>query len=320
MAHAPVQLLCITGAEIMRLVDPLQLLDALAEGFRALTRGEVQAPPRPKIEVAGEGFTLAMLAASPGQATATKVVSVFDANHARGLASHQALVALFDRHSGVPVAILDGASLTGLRTAGAAILSVRMLARTDARTAAVIGGGVQGIEHVRQVGLVRRLDEIRVYARSPEAARRAAAAAPNARVVGSAEEAVRGADIVCLTTSSATPVVEADWIAPGTHVTSVGFAPPGSEVPRQLIDRAALFVETRSAFEPAPVGCAELAGMDRARGAELGEVLAGTRPGRTSDDQITLYKSMGNAMEDMVAANLALAAARAAGAGRMAEI
>lgn len=315
MAHAPVSLLCISGAEIMRLVDPAQLLDALAEGFSALSLGDVQAPPRPKVETPGKGFTLAMLAAAPGRHTTTKIVSVFEGNHARGLASHQAVVALLDPDTGVPVAILDGASLTGLRTAGGAILSVRMLARADARVAAIVGGGVQAVEHARQLNLVRRLDEIRVHARRADAARAVAEAAPNVRVVESIEAAVRGADVVCLTTSSATPVIEDAWIAPGAHVTSVGYAPPGSEVPRGLIDRAELFVEARSAFQPAPVGCAELAGRDPARGAELGEVLLGRRLGRTMAEQITLYKSMGNGMEDMVVANLAYAAAKLAGAG-----
>lgn len=316
MTHAPVDLLCISGADVMRLVEPARLLDALAEGFRALSRGEVQAPPRPKIDVAGRGFSLAMLAAAPGQLTATKVVGVYEGNHARGLASHQALVALFDRETGVPAAVLDGASLTGLRTAGAAILSVRELARPDARIAAVVGGGVQALEHVRQLNLVRHFERIRVFARTADAVQRIAAAAANAEVVGTIEAAVRGADVVCLTTSSPTPVIEASWVGPGAHVTSVGYAPPGTEVPRDLIDRAALFVETGAAFEPAPVGCAELAGMDPARGAELGQVLLGTKPGRTSPEQVTLYKSMGNAMEDMVVANLAYAAAKAARAGQ----
>jgi ornithine cyclodeaminase/thiomorpholine-carboxylate dehydrogenase len=315
LAHASVDLLTLSGADIMRLVDPARLVDALAAGFKALSRGDVQAPPRPKVEVPGKGFSLAMLAAAPDELIACKIVNVFDGNHAIGLASHQAIVALFSRDTGVPVAVLDGASLTGLRTAACAILSVRELARPDARIAAVIGGGVQGVEHARQLAVARKFQEIRVFARSPEAAARVAAAAPATRIVASVEAAVRGADVVCLTTSAATPVLDAAWVGPGTHVTSVGFAPPGSELPKALIDRAAIFVEAKSAFQAAPVGCAELAGMDPARGAELGEVLLGTRPGRSSADQITLWKSMGSAMEDMVAANLAYRAAIAAGAG-----
>ena len=112
-----------------------------------------------------------------------------------------------------------------------------------------------------------------------------------------------------------TPVIEADWVKPGTHVTSVGFAPPGGELPRALCERATVYVEARTAFSPAPVGCAELPGLDPSGGIEIGELLGGQRPGRTPTDQITLYKSMGNAMEDMVAANLVYETALARGVG-----
>ena len=320
MAHTPASILCLTYADVMRLVDPARAVEALAEGFKAISRGEVQAPPRPKVDVPGKGFSLAMLAWTPGQLIALKAVNVFDGNHAKGLESHQALVSLFDAETGVPVAILDGGSVTGLRTAAAAVLSVRELARKEARIATVVGAGVQGREHVRLLHLARSFDEIRVFARSSEAALRAAEGIPNARVVTELAAAVQTSDVVCLTTASATAVIDAAWIRPGTHVTSVGFAPPGSEVPLQLIDHAAIFVEAKNAFLPAPVGCAELAGRDAARGAELGEVLLGTKPGRTSSDQITLYKSMGNAMEDMVVANLAYAEAKRTGSGQRLEL
>ena len=315
MAHATTHILALSAADIMRLVDPARVIDALAEGFKARSRGDVQAPPRPKVDVPGKGFSLAMLAWTPGQRIALKTVNVYHDNHARGLASHQALVSLFDADTGVPVAILDGASLTGIRTAAAAVLSVRELARPDARVALVVGAGVQAVEHIRQLQLVRAFAEIRVFARNAETARQLAAAVPNGVAVSNLEAAVRTSDAVCLTTSSATPVIEDGWIKPGTHVTSVGYTPPGSELPRALIDRAALFVEAMNAFEPAPVGCAELAGRDPAQGAELGHVLLGRKAGRRDELQITLYKSMGNAMEDMVVANLAYEAAVAAGVG-----
>jgi ornithine cyclodeaminase/thiomorpholine-carboxylate dehydrogenase len=316
MAHKPASILAVSGADILRLVDPAQAIDALAEGFAALSRGEVQAPPRPKIDVPGKGFSLAMLAWAPGRMIALKTVNVFEDNHAYGLESHQALVSLFNPETGAPVAVLDGASLTGLRTAAAAVLSVRTLARTNARTALVVGGGVQAREHVRQLGLARKLDEIRVYARNAETARKLAATVPNGVAVGDLEAAVRSSDIVCLTTSSAVPVIEDAWVGDGTHVASVGYAPPSSELPGALIARATLFVEAMAAFSPAPVGCAELAGRDPSRGAELGQVLSGARPGRTSDGEVTLYKSMGNAMEDMIVANLAYEAAVKAGVGQ----
>jgi ornithine cyclodeaminase/thiomorpholine-carboxylate dehydrogenase len=310
-------ILMLGAADIMRLVAPAKAIVALAEGFRALTRGEVQAPPRPKIDGPDHSIMLAMLAWAPGQLITQKTVGIFHGNHAIGLASHQALVTLFDAMTGVPVAILDGGSLTGLRTTACAVLSVRELARDDARVALVIGGGVQAEEHVRQLNCARPFEEIRIYARKPEAARRLATLAPNATIAPDLESAVRGADVVCLTTAADAPVIDASWVKLGTHVTSVGYAPPGSEVPAELIERARVFVEAKSAFQPAPVGCAELSGRDPASGAELGEVLLALKPGRTASDEITLYKSMGNAMEDMVIANLAYSEAKRAGAGQM---
>lgn len=320
MNHGPQPLLCLDGAAVLRVADRGRLIAALAEGFKALSRGEVQAPPRPKIDVPGLGLTLAMLAWAPGQLITQKTVSVFHGNHARGVASHQALISLSDFETGVPVAIMDGSSVTALRTTGAAMLSVRELARSDARIATVIGAGVQGTEHLRQLGLVGAFSEIRVWSRNAAAARAAAAASPVARAVDDLAHAVATSDVVCLTTAADTAVIDAGWVRPGTHVTSVGYAPPGSELPLALVDRASVFVEARSAYQQAPVGCAELAGRDASRGTELGEVLLGTKPGRRDAGEITLYKSMGNGMEDLVAANLIYAEARRLGLGQTIRI
>lgn len=320
MAHATTSLLALSGTEIMRLVEPETVVNALVDGFKALSDGKVQAPPRPKVEVPEKGMSLAMLAWTPGQMITLKTVNVFHGNHALGVESHQALVCLFDAATGVPTAILDGASLTALRTTAAAILSVRLLARKEAKTALVIGSGVQAREHVRQLHLARSFDEIRIYARNPELARELADPAPNCVAVPNLEAATRTSDVICLTTSSQTPVIANDWIADGCHITSVGFAPPGSELPLELIDRSRLFVEAITAFSPAPVGCAELAGRNPAQGAEIGEVLLGRKPGRSSDAEVTLYKSMGNAMEDMIVANLAYNEAIKTGAGSRVEL
>ncbi len=315
MASTSTGILTLSEADVLRLIDPASLIDALAAGFRELTAGKVQAPPRPKVDVPAKGFTMAMLAWGPGQAIALKTVSVFHDNHKLGLPSHQALISLFDPETGAPIAIMDGKAITGLRTAAGAILTVRELARPDARIATVVGGAVQAHDHVRMLGLVRDFTEIRVVSRSRAGAEAAAKASPKARVVDDLAGALATSDVVCLTTSSDKAVCPADAIKPGTHVTSVGFAPPGSEIPLELIERATVYVESKAAYLPAPVGCAELAGRDAAKGIEVGELLAGTRPGRTSHDQITLYKSMGNAMEDMIAANLVYQAALKAGVG-----
>jgi alanine dehydrogenase len=305
----------LSSSDVARLLEPRAVLSALAEGFKALSAGAVQAPPRPKVDVPHKGFALAMLAWMPGRHIALKTVNVFEGNHAHHLPSHMGLICLFDRETGAPLAVMDAAHITGMRTAGAAMLSVEALARRDAKIATVIGGGVQAREHVRLLGQMPHLQEIRIVARRADVATSIAGDVVQARVASDLESAVREADIVCLTTSSATPVIEDAWIRPGTHVTSVGFAPPGSEVPAALIERARICVETRNAFSPAPVGCVELAGRDPSSAVEIGEVLTGAKPGRTSDTEVTLYKSMGNAMEDMVVANLVFETAVARGVG-----
>lgn len=301
--------------DVAQVLDRKAVYATLADGFVALSAGTVQAPARPRIDIPHKGFGLAMLAWMPERHITLKTVNVFEGNHTHHLPSHMGLINLFDRDTGAPLAIMDAALITGVRTAAGAMLSIGAMARKNAKIAAVVGGGVQAREHVRQLAAMANIEEIRVVARRFDVARAIAGDVDRASVVGDLETAVRDADIVCLTTSSATPVIDADWIAAGTHVTSVGFAPPGSEVPVALIERARICVETRNAFSPAPVGCAELAGRDPSAAVELGEVLAGAKPGRTSDSEITLYKSMGNAMEDMVVANLVYETALARGIG-----
>jgi ornithine cyclodeaminase/thiomorpholine-carboxylate dehydrogenase len=167
---------------------------------------------------------------------------------------------------------------------------------------------------------VRQFTEIRLASRDVEHARELAVTDSRARAVESVEEAVRGADVVCLCTSSSDPVFSPEWVAPGTHITSVGYAPPGGELDPRIIARGRLFVETRMAFEPPPAGCAELTGLDPNTGTELGEVLLGQGRGRQSDDELTVYKAMGHACEDMAAASLVYRRAKQEGVGRTVEM
>lgn len=304
-------------AEVERLVDARQLLDELADGFRSLSAGEVVAPTRIEVAV-DQGFSLSMPAYRPGGHIAVKIVNVFEANEALGLPSHLALIALFDADTGVCVAVMDGTAITALRTAGAAQLSTRLLAREDARVVTIVGAGVQGRTHLELLPLVRDVEEIRVSSLRLEDAERLAERDPRAAAVASRdlEAAVGSSDVVCLCTHAGEAVIDADWIRPGTHVTSVGYKEPHGELPRSLLERGRLFVETRLAFEPTPTGCFELQGLDPSTGTELGEVLNGVRPGRSSTDEITVYKAMGHAVEDLVGAELALQGARREGAGR----
>jgi ornithine cyclodeaminase/thiomorpholine-carboxylate dehydrogenase len=309
------RVLMLSASEVERLLDPEALLDALADAFKALSAGEVVAPGRGEVTAGDAGFLLTMPVYRPGGAITVKMVSVFHGNEAAGVPTHQALICLFDDATGTPCCVMDGAYITALRTAGASTLTIRALARADARTLAIIGAGTQGAAHLKLAPRARDFQEIRVASQHFAHAERLAASDARARAVASVEEAVRGADVVCLCTSAAASVLRADWLSPGAHVTSVGYRPPGGELDGAVIARGHLFVETRHAFAAPPVGCGELAGCDPASGAEIGELLLGSRPGRTRDDEITVYKAMGHACEDMAAANLVYRRAREEGAG-----
>lgn len=314
------EILTLSAAEVRRLLDPDALVVALAEAFGALSNGDVDAPDRIGVSVPGAGSLLVMPGYQRGREIGVKLVSLFHDNARRGLPTHQALITLFDAETGSPVALMDGTAITALRTAGASALSAQLLARQDARVLTIIGGGVQASSHLNLLPRVREFSEIRVVARDASQAERLAAEDVRARVVASVEEGVRGADVVCLCTSASESMIQAEWVAPGTHVTSVGYAPLGGELPRGLIERGRLFVETRRAFEAPPAGCAELAGMEPRLGTELGEVVLGSAPGRQSDEEITVYKSMGHASEDLAAASLVYRRAKEEGVGRVVEL
>jgi ornithine cyclodeaminase/alanine dehydrogenase-like protein (mu-crystallin family) len=208
---------------------------------------------------------------------------------------------------------MDGTYITGIRTAASAVLSARMLSRKESRIATVIGAGVQGREHLRMLPLIRDLERINICSLRFDHAQKLAARSEIARATADVEAAVRESDIVCLAAHSPTPVIKGEWIKPGAHVSSVGYCPPDGELPKDLAREHRLFVETPDAFQPAPVGCGELAGLDAFKGTTLGAVALGRKPGRVSDVEITVYKAMGVAMEDMIAANLAYQRAKRVG-------
>jgi alanine dehydrogenase len=308
--------LVLSQAEVGRLLDLDLMLDALEDAFRAISSGGVVVPPRTAANVDGGGFLATMPGYGVELGLGVKLVSVFPGNEFAGLPSHQAMIVLFDSANGSPVAVMDGTRITAARTAGAAAVSTRHLARKDVRVLAIVGAGVQGHAHLELLPRVRDFQEIRIASRSRESARRLAEHHPLAHAVDSFEEAVRGADVVALCTHSGTPVIQREWVAPGAHVSSVGFAPPDGELDRDLATSASLFVESRAAaFQPPPAGCMELTGLDPNQSTEMGEVLLATRPGRRARDEVTVYKSMGHAAEDLAAAGLVYRAALEAGAG-----
>ncbi|TRC72864.1 ornithine cyclodeaminase family protein [Mesorhizobium sp. WSM4307] len=308
--------LILSEGEVRTCIDLRRLLDALAEGFKALSRGEIVNPARPQLDIPRAGYSLAMPAWMAGMHLSVKIVNVFEGNIAWAIPSHLATIHLFDPETGMPVCVMDGTYITAVRTSGSAVLSVRELARRDARVATVVGAGVQAGQHLHLLPLVRDFTEIRVASKEFADARALAAQHPGVVAVSDLEAAVRSSDVVCLATHSYQPVISAEWLRPGTHVSSVGVAPPGGELPVELVGRASLFVETRDAFAPTPVGSCELDGINPQTGTELGEMLLGLRPGRISADQITVYKAMGVAMEDLVASDLAYREAVRRGLGR----
>jgi alanine dehydrogenase len=326
--------LVLSRRDVESLLDPLELIDAVASAMADLSAGRAAAPDRVAAHVPERD---GLLAAMPGYvpslgALAAKLVTLFPGNADGPLPTHQALLGAFDPGTGEPVAVMDATALTELRTAAGSALSVRLLARPDARVVAIAGTGVQARAHARAVALVREPSELRVGGRSAAKAEAVARDLRDeglpARAAASIEEAVRGADVVCATTHSLEPVLRREWLAPGVHVTSVGYNPRGRELDDATVADALVVVESRAtALAPAPAGANDITrpirdgviGPDHVH-AEIGELVAGTRPGRTAPDQITLYKSVGVAVQDAAAAALVLARARAAGAGTQVDL
>jgi ornithine cyclodeaminase/thiomorpholine-carboxylate dehydrogenase len=313
--QAPSELLVLSRAEVERLLDLDELVDALAAVFVELSAGNTSVPPRVGAR-SGSGLLAAMPGYVAGVALETKLVTVFPGNHARGLPSHQALIALFDEETGRPLALMDGTYITAVRTAAASALSARLLGRPEAAVLSILGAGVQGRSHLEAMQRVADFHEVRIASRSLDHAQALASSSPRARAMQSFEEAVLGADVVCCCTDSSQPVLQFSWLSAGAHVTSVGSNQTGPELDAETVRRGRLFVESRVAFQPPPAGAADLAGIDPAEATELGEVVAASSPGRRDASEITVYKSMGHAVEDAAAAGLVYRRALREGAGQ----
>jgi alanine dehydrogenase len=310
-----VDVLFLNQADVRALLDPDELIDSLAAAFVALSDGSASAPPRVAARSA-DGLLAAMPVHLPGTGLEVKLVSVFPGNHDRGLPSHQALIALFDDATGTPLAMMDGTHITAARTAGSAALATRILAAEDAHVLAILGAGVEGRYHLDAVPRVRNFTEIRIANRTQERAVVLAERHPHARAAESVEDAVRGADVVCCCTHSTQPVLHYEWLRPGAHVNSVGANVDGPELDGDTVRKGRLVVESRVAFQPPPAGCIELQGLPADAAAELGEVISGRLPGRESAQQVTVYKSMGHAVEDAAAARLVYGRAMQQGVGQ----
>lgn len=286
-----------------------ELIDAMQTALAAFSAGEVIQPVRTAIEFRPSCFFGLMPACDPGSnLVGAKLLTVIPDNGSRGLPSHQAIIALFDRTTGELLAITDGRYITEARTAAVSAVSARCLARPDASVLAILGTGVQARSHLEALPLVRDFREIRVWSPNPDHVRRFVEQAPHAVCpFDSAEEAVRDADVVVLATSSTMPVIQNEWIAPGTHVIAVGACrPTHRETDGALLARATLVVDSRAAalVESGDILLAIEEGHITADHihAELGELIAHPSPG---PGEITVFKSLGLAIEDIVSAGLA---------------
>ena len=294
-------MLILSRKEVEQLLDPHELLAALEDGFKALSAGQLNVPPRNQA-IAPKGILVGMPAYMPDRHMSVKLVTVFHENTT--VPAHQATITLFDSATGTPIAFMDGEHITAMRTAAGAILSAKHLARENSKSLAIIGAGVLGHAHLKMIGTLVGLNEVWIASKYFSDAQALAVHDSRAHAVDSIHQAVSNTDIVCLCTSSAEPVIQKDWLKEGVHISSVGYRPPGGELPRDLVESSHIFVESKVAFNDPPVGCSELKGLSPESGTELGEVLSKQRAGRTSEKEATIYKSMGHAMEDLVAANL----------------
>jgi ornithine cyclodeaminase/alanine dehydrogenase-like protein (mu-crystallin family) len=315
--------LVLDQAQVEELLTMPACIELMEETLVALARDELYQPLRSVVRPPGaEGFMGLMPGHRGGEAAAfgLKVVCIFPANPARGLDAHQGAVLLFDGETGEVRAIVNASAITAIRTAAVSAVATRALAREDARTLAILGAGVQAKSHVEALRALHDWDRIVVWSRT-----RAHAEQLGAQVADTAEDALRGADVVCTTTTSREPIVRREWLKEGAHVNAVGSSIATTrELDTATMAAAALFVDRREStvneagdyLFPAGEGAI---GPEHIR-AELGEVLAGAAEGRRSAHELTVFKSLGLAVEDLACAQFLLQRARELGTGTEVEL
>lgn len=293
--------LVLGAADVGRVLRMDECIEAMADVLAALARGELYQPLRSVLRPPGAPGLIGLMPAHRPGVYALKEVVVSPGNPARGLDTHQGAVLLHDGETGRLAAVLNASAVTAIRTAAVSAAATRALARPGARVVAIVGAGVQGRAHEEAIRVVLPDAEIRVWSRSRG---------------DTAEEAVRGADVVCTCTTAHEPVLRREWLAPGAHVNAVGSSLPTTrELDERTVSEATLFVDRRESAL-AEAGDLLLAGVGAERiAAELGEVLAGAHPGRTRADELTVFESLGLAAEDLAAAQLAVSRARELGVG-----
>jgi len=311
-------------------------ISAVADVMVAVSQGRTNLPLRSIMDVAAEGGPANKMGIMPGalggdEAYGIKLVSLFPGNPAAGYSSHGGAILLFEPEHGRAIALMNAGLLTALRTAAASAVATCELARLDASVLTIVGTGEQAYHHLDAMAAVRPLEEVRIVARSAEKAR-VFARSGAARYPGfsfttgtDVAAAVKGTDIVCTVTSAAEPILFGEWLEPGTHLNVVGASIPSKrEIDEETVARSRLFVDYRpSTFAQAGevIGALESGRIDKGHVlAEIGEVLTGSHPGRTNGEEITLYRSLGVAAQDLACAARCVAAAKAKGLGVVASI
>ncbi len=320
-------MLIINQDEIPSLLPMDECMAAMAEALTTLSRGDAILPLRSIVRLPRTGGVFAMMPGYLGtpESLGIKVITVFNNNHGTEYDSHQGVVLLFETDHGSPIAMLDASSITAIRTAAVSGVATTLLARADASELCLYGSGVQARTHLEALMHARPITHVRVWSRDIESARRFAEDAKarhnvDVEAFDSPRAAAEGADIICTLTSSREPVLLGDWIAPGAHVNAVGASmATARELDSHAVAKSALFVDRRESTlnEAGDFLIPRGEGLfgDEHIQAEIGEILLGNHPGRTSDDQITLFKSLGLAIEDVAAAAHVYKKAMAAGRG-----
>ena len=310
--------------EVRRLLPMDECIEAMADALASLARGEMHNPLRFVVRPADEPSLLGLMPAHRGGAAklwALKAVAIFPSNAALGLDLHQGFVALFDGETGATRAILNAGGITAVRTAAVSGVATRLLARDDARTLAILGTGIQARAHLDAMQCVREFERVVVWGRTPGRF----SDLDEVEEVSSPEEAVRVADVLVTATSAPEPIIRREWLKDGAHINAVGSSIPTTrELDTATMRDAALFVDRREStlneagdyLFPMREG---LIGPEHIK-AELGEVLIGAHPGRTSDDELTVFKSLGLAVEDLAAAEHVVRRAQAEGVGTVVSL
>lgn len=313
---APQGLLIVSGADVRRALPMSDCIEAVDRAMRAFSSGGADVPLRTILQLPGGRNFFGVMPGYLGDPVGlgAKIITVFPDNPQHGLSSHIGLVVLFDTEIGFPLAVMDAAQITAIRTAAASAVATRALARKDACHLAILGTGEQAVTHLESISKVRPLRTVRIWGRTREKAEhfakeQGARLSVRIEVSATAEEAVQSADIVCTVTGSHEPVLKGAWLQKGAHVNLVGSSRLNSrEADDDVVAAARFYVDSRTsaraeAGELKHASDAGRVGANHIRG-EIGEVLGGGVVGRTGNDDITVYKSLGVAAQDMAAAHV----------------